>query len=71
NFTPAPREYYRIGVPVHGFYRVLLNSDSRSFGGSDMGLKGGIHSEAVEWHGRSFSLNLTIPPLAMLVLKPK
>ncbi len=71
NFTPAPRENYRIGAPVHGFYREIMNSDSRNFGGSDMGLKGGILSDNIEWHGRPFSLNLTIPPLAMLILKPE
>ncbi|MBN1907277.1 MAG: 1,4-alpha-glucan branching protein GlgB [Deltaproteobacteria bacterium] len=71
NFTPSPRENYRIGAPVNGFYREIMNSDSRNFGGSDIGLKGGILSDNVEWHGRPFSLNLTIPPLAMLILKPE
>jgi 1,4-alpha-glucan branching enzyme len=71
NFTPVPKAYYRVGVPVNGFYREILNSDSRNFGGSDMGLKGGIHSDEVEWHGRPCSVNLTIPPLAMLILKPE
>ncbi len=71
NFTPTPRENYRIGAPVHGFYREIMNSDSRNFGGADIGLKGGIHSDNLEWHGRPFSLNLTLPPLAMLILKPE
>jgi 1,4-alpha-glucan branching enzyme len=71
NFTPVPQTNYRVGVPINGFYREILNSDSKNFGGSDIGLKGGIHSEEVKWHGRPCSLNLAIPPLAMLILKPE
>ncbi len=70
NFTPVPKMEYRIGVPVEGFYREILNSDSSSFGGSNIGLEGGIHSDRIEYHGRPFSINLTIPPLGMLILKP-
>jgi 1,4-alpha-glucan branching enzyme len=69
NFTPAPRESYRIGAPVGGYYREILNSDSINYGGSNMGLGGGISADEKECHGRPFSLNLTIPPLGMLILK--
>ena len=71
NFTPALRENYRIGAPTEGFYKEILNSDSENFGGSNTGLGGGIYAEAKECHGRPFSLNLTIPPLGILILKPE
>jgi 1,4-alpha-glucan branching enzyme len=70
NFTPVPRVKYRIGAPRPGFYRELINSDADCFGGSNMGLGGGIEAENIPWHGKSNSLNLLIPPLAMLILKP-
>ena len=69
NFTPAPRNNYRIGVPKPGYYQEIMNSDAACFGGSNMGLGGGIISEDMPCHGKSCSLNLQIPPLAMLLLK--
>lgn len=70
NFTPVPRMNYRIGAPVAGFYRELLNSDAAIYGGSNMGLGGGIAAESIPWHGQLYSLNLRLPPLSMLILKP-
>jgi 1,4-alpha-glucan branching enzyme len=69
NFTPLPRENYRVGVPHVGFWREILNSDSELYGGSGMGNLGGAQSTPVPFHGRPHSLNLTLPPLSMLVLK--
>ena len=71
NFTPVPRENYRIGVPVHAFYREIINSDSALYGGSNVGLTGGRKSDPIPEHGFSHSLNLTLPPLGMVVLKPE
>ncbi len=70
NFTPVPREGYRIGVPVPGFYRELLNSDSADFGGANIGNEGGRHSEPVPWQDQAQSILLTLPPLALLYFKP-
>ncbi len=69
NFTPVPREGYRIGVPEPGFYRELINSDSSLFGGSNVGNAGGVHSEPVPAHGFDQSLRLFVPPLGCLFLK--
>jgi 1,4-alpha-glucan branching enzyme len=71
NFTPVVRRDYRIGVPAPGFYRECLNSDADSYGGSGVGNGGGVMAEPVETHGRSYSLNLSLPPLAALVLRPE
>ena len=51
NFTPVPREGYRLGVPEGGFYRELPNSDSRYYGGGDIGNAGGVPSEPTPWQG--------------------
>ncbi len=71
NFTPVPREGYRVGVDQPGTYRELLNSDSEVYGGSNMGNAGQVVAEAVPWHGRPHSLNIVLPPLAMLVFQRK
>ena len=71
NFTPVVREGYRVGVPSPGFYQERLNSDSSYYGGSNVGLGGGLETEPKKYHGRPQSLNLTLPPLGMLVLKPE
>ncbi len=70
NLTPVPRPGYRIGVPEPGYYREILNTDSRIYGGSDMGNGGGRLADEVPSHGRNWSLNLTLPPLAAVVMEP-
>jgi 1,4-alpha-glucan branching enzyme len=69
NFTPVVRRNYRIGVPRAGIYREVLNSDSRFYGGSDVGNETDIHSEPLSWMGHDNSISLTLPPLGALVLK--
>ena len=69
NFTPVPREQYRIGMPTMGAYRELLNSDAELYGGSNMGNGGMRHAEPTPWHGQPYSVLLTLPPLSMLYLK--
>ena len=69
NFTPVPRMVYRVGVPYGGYWRELLNSDAKEYGGSGMGNLGGVHAEEKPTHGRPFSLSLTLPPLGALFLK--
>jgi len=69
NFTPQPHSHYRVGVPVHGFYTELFNSDSGKYGGSNMGNLGGKWADEWWFHGRPYSLDLCLPPLAVLVFK--
>jgi len=69
NFTPVPRQNYRIGVPETGFYAEMLNSDASIYGGGNIGNSGGKTTEPIEWNGFSQSLTLDIPPLAILILK--
>jgi 1,4-alpha-glucan branching enzyme len=70
NLTPVPRQGYRIGIPRGGFYRELLNSDSDLYWGGNIGNAGGLLADEIETHGRKYSLNLVLPPLSCLVLKP-
>ena len=69
NFTPTPQYEYRIGVPLNGFWKEIFNSDAREYGGSGMGNFGGKHSDEIPFHGRPYSLSVTIPPLAAIYLK--
>ncbi len=69
NFTPVTRHDYHVGVPLGGFWRELLNSDAREYGGSDHGNIGGVEAVPVPMHGRYQSLSLTLPPLGMVVFK--
>jgi 1,4-alpha-glucan branching enzyme len=70
NFTPVPRHGYRIGVPAPGWYRELLNTDAAAYGGSNQGNGGGVQAEPTPSHGQPYSVSLTLPPLAVLFLKP-
>ncbi len=69
NFTPQPHSHYRVGVPETGFYTELFNSDAGQFGGSNMGNLGGKWTEEWSFHRYPYSLDLCLPPLAVLVLK--
>ena len=69
NFTPVPRYGYRLGVPTHGHYRELFNSDSRYYGGSNINNGNGVHSDVNPWMGRPCSISLNLPPLAGLVIE--
>ena len=71
NFTPVPRHGYRVGVPKKAVYREVLNSDSETYWGSDTGNRGWSAAEDVPYSGWPYSLNLTLPPLGMLALKPQ
>ena len=68
NFTPVPRHNYRVGVPQHGHWKEILNSDAHVYGGSGQGNFGGIIAAATPCHHRPYSVNLTLPPLGIVIL---
>ncbi|WP_047280334.1 1,4-alpha-glucan branching protein GlgB [Pseudomonas lundensis] len=70
NFTPVPRQGYRIGVPFAGTWQEVLNSDADTYAGSNYGNGGGVGTEALPSHGQTHSLALNLPPLGVLILKP-
>jgi 1,4-alpha-glucan branching enzyme len=71
NFTPIVRRGYRVGVPRGGLYIERLNTDSALYGGSDVGNAGRVMANEIKCHGRSHSVDLTLPPLAVIVLTPE
>lgn len=69
NFTPVPRENYRIGVQEDGEWKEIFNSDDERFGGSNVKNQGTIQSQNLPAHRKEHSLALTIPPMAVIYLK--
>ena len=69
NFTPVPRECYRIGLPRGGMWRELLNTDAQSYGGSGLGNLGRVTASDTPSHGLPASAVLLLPPLATLYLR--
>jgi 1,4-alpha-glucan branching enzyme len=69
NFTPVFRKNYRAGVPRAGFWKEILNTDALEYKGSGQGNGGGLQAESIPWHGRLWSIDLTLPPLAVVFLK--
>ncbi|MBI4799860.1 MAG: 1,4-alpha-glucan branching protein GlgB [Desulfarculus sp.] len=69
NFTPVPREGYRVGVPQGGYWREVLNSDAGDYQGGGLGNAGGAMASDEPCHGRPYSLSLTLPPLAVVFLR--
>jgi len=69
NFTPVPQKFYRVGISEKGTYRELFNSDHERYGGSNVLNTIPIATEELPFHGRDHSLEMTIPPLGLVVLK--
>ncbi|WP_051340209.1 1,4-alpha-glucan branching protein GlgB [Azospirillum halopraeferens] len=69
NFTPVPRDGYRVGISLPGHYAERLNTDDVKYGGSGVGNPNGYTCEDTSWHGRPHSLNLILPPLGTVVLE--
>jgi len=70
NFTPVPRYHYRVGVPCDGLYQEILNTDASLYGGSNLGNGANWpHAEQLPWMNQPYSIALTLPPLATIVLR--
>jgi 1,4-alpha-glucan branching enzyme len=69
NFTPVPRHGYRVGVPVPGGFTERLNTDAETYGGSNIGNSGFVSVVPVPSHGHAQSVELTLPPLAVVFLE--
>jgi 1,4-alpha-glucan branching enzyme len=71
NFTPVPRTMHRLGVPEKCWYEEIFNTDSMYYGGSNLGNAPGRMAEDLPWDGRPFSIPITLPPLAGVIMKPR
>lgn len=70
NFTPVPRENYRVGVNTLSEYKEVFNTDSEKFGGS--GIRNSkAKAEKTGIHGRDFSIRVNLPPLSVIVFQSK
>ncbi|WP_121162653.1 1,4-alpha-glucan branching protein GlgB [Micromonospora pisi] len=70
NFSAVPHEVYRLGMPVAGVWREVVNTDAQTYGGSGVGNLGSVRAEPVPWHGQPASATLRLPPLGVLWLRP-
>jgi 1,4-alpha-glucan branching enzyme len=71
NFSPVPREGYRVGLPAGGRWVEVLNTDAGVYGGSNLGNLGAVEGEAIGWDGQPASARVTLPPLATIWLAPE
>ena len=71
NLTPAPHDEYRIGVPDFCTHHVALSSDDAQWGGSGYGAVTSVQADDIPYHGRRYSIQLTLPPLSAMVLIPE
>ena len=70
NFTPVPYIAYRLGVPKPGTYKVVLNTDDRSYWGSGYGTgTDEFEASTISWQNQYHSIVLDLPPLATVFVK--
>jgi 1,4-alpha-glucan branching enzyme len=70
NFSPVPREKYRVGLPLQGRWEEALNTDSTYYGGSGIGNMGAVTADVRGWHDQPFSAQVALPPLSVVWLRP-
>ena len=71
NFSPTVHHGFRVGMPLGGRWREVLNTDGEGYGGSNQGNLGGVAAGPTAWHGLPFSAQITIPPLGVIWLEPE
>jgi 1,4-alpha-glucan branching enzyme len=71
NFSPVTRYGFRVGVPLPGRWREVVNTDSEVYGGSNQGNLGSVVAERIGWHGLPYSASVTVPPLGVVWLAPE
>ncbi|MDX8401956.1 MAG: alpha amylase C-terminal domain-containing protein, partial [Mariprofundaceae bacterium] len=71
NATPTPRHGWRVGTPHGGRWREVFNSDAAEYGGGNLGNLGGVKAQPRPWMGEPFSMEITLPPLALVVFEPE
>jgi len=69
NLTPVPRHGYRVGVPHAGRWAEILDTDRTGYGGGGLGKGDALHTADAPSHGQPQSLDLTVPPLAAIILR--
>ena len=67
NFSPVHREGYRVGVPFHGTWTPVFNTDASQFGGEGLGDTKPIDSERIPCHEQKQSMVIDLPPMSAMV----
>ncbi|SES73261.1 1,4-alpha-glucan branching enzyme [Paracoccus homiensis] len=67
NFTPVPRDRFRIGVPRAGSWREAINTDAAIYGGSGLGNLGRVTADGPAQDGQPASMAVTLPPLSVVI----
>ncbi len=70
NFTGIHYPEYKIGVPAQGEFREIFNSDDADFGGAGFINKKTFMAVEEPFHGRPYSVNVTIPPFGFQIIRP-
>jgi 1,4-alpha-glucan branching enzyme len=70
NFAAVPHHDYRLGLPIAGVWREVINTDAQLYAGSGVGNAGTFEASASEWNGRPASATVQLPPLATVWLRP-
>lgn len=71
NFTPQVWHNYKVGVDKGGIYEEIFNSDDIKYNGSGVTNAGDIKTSSQGWNFKKFALELTLPPLSTIIIKPK
>jgi 1,4-alpha-glucan branching enzyme len=71
NFSPTPRDNFRVGLPSEGSWIEVLNTDAETYGGTNTGNMGAVVAEADGWHGQPYSASMTLPPLGVVWFAPE
>ncbi len=71
NFSPTVYHGFRVGLPLAGAWREVINSDAADYGGSGVGNMGRVETEPMSWHGFEQSALMTVPPLGVVWMAPE
>jgi len=70
NLSPVVRDDYRIGMPLGGTWRQVVNTDDPVYGGAGVDT-GPLVANGPSWHGQDQSIVMRLPPLASVWLMPR
>ena len=67
NFAPVQHDNYQVGVPFHGKYKEILNSENAVYGGCGVGNPRVKTSKAEECNGMEESITIQLAPLGVQI----
>lgn len=67
NFTPQTHESFRLGVPIAGQYKEIINTDNRVYAGSGISNSETIESIKGRWQGQAHYISVVVPPLSTVM----